>query len=42
MASSTPAKATQTGMLSFSWSIMRALLRAAIAGRPVTEMRKFG
>ncbi len=33
-----PAKATQIGMLSFNWSIMRALLRAATAGKPVTEI----
>ena len=39
MASSMPAKATQIGRASLSWWIMRALLRAAIAGRPVTEMR---
>ena len=38
MASSTAANATQIGSASLSWWIMRALLRAAIAGRPVTEM----
>ena len=38
IASSTAANATQIGSASLSWPIMRALLRAAIAGRPVTEM----
>ena len=33
-------KGTQSGILSSSCSIMRSLLRAAIAGSPVTEMRK--
>ena len=37
-ASSTAAKATQIGSASLSCPIMRALLRAAMAGRPVTEM----
>ena len=39
---SSEAKATQMGNASFSWEIMRALLRAAMAGRPVTEMLKSG
>ena len=38
MASRTAANATQIGSASLSCWIMRALLRAAIAGRPVTEM----